>query len=188
VLGRVVVGSVADSMLHGARCPVAVVPRGHREPAGLARIGVAFVGTPEGRAALTAAAALATCAGAHLDVVTAVPPIDWTGIAPPPSTDNSAAVSAAESVARAAVQELARSAEATVEAVDDNAVNALVRRSESWDLLVCGSRGYGPLRTVLLGSVSRSLSHHAKCPLLVLPRDAKPAFGTLLARAESASA
>ena len=187
-LGRVVVGSVADSMLSGARCPVVVVPRGSGEPAGLTRIGVAFVDTPEGRAALTAGAALAARAGTELDVVTAVPPIDWTGIAPPPPGDNSAALEAAERASRAAAQELAGSAEATVEAVDENAVSALVQRSAAWDLLVCGSRGYGPLRTVLLGSVSRSLSHEAKCPLLVLPRDAKPALDALLAGAASASA
>ena len=79
-------------------------------------------------------------------------------------------------------------AETTVEAVAESPVSALAGRSEAWNLLVCGSRGYGPLRTVLLGSVSRSLSHQAKCPLLVLPRDAKPVLDALLARAASANA
>jgi nucleotide-binding universal stress UspA family protein len=190
-LGRVVVGSVANSMLHGARCPVAVVPRGYGGATGLARIGVAFVDTPEGRAALSAGAALAARAGAELHVVTAVPPIDWTGMAPPPGAypeDNAAALETAEAVARAAVEDLAGSAEATVEVVGDGPVSALARRSEAWDLLVCGSRGYGPLRTVLLGSVSRSLSHEARCPLLVLPRNAKPVLDALLAGAASANA
>jgi nucleotide-binding universal stress UspA family protein len=36
--------------------------------------------------------------------------------------------------------------------------------------MLCGSRGYGPLGTVLLGSVSARLAHTAACPLLVLPR------------------
>jgi hypothetical protein len=36
-------------------------------------------------------------------------------------------------------------------------------------LLVCGSRGYGPLRSVLLGGVSRRLVDGAHCPVLVLP-------------------
>jgi nucleotide-binding universal stress UspA family protein len=38
------------------------------------------------------------------------------------------------------------------------------------DLLVAGSRGYGPVRRVLLGSVSTQLVHQAHCPVLVVPR------------------
>ena len=40
------------------------------------------------------------------------------------------------------------------------------------DLLVVGSRGYGPLRTVLLGGVSGPLIRSATSPVLVLPRSA----------------
>ena len=35
------------------------------------------------------------------------------------------------------------------------------------DLLVCGSRGYGALRAVALGGVSRALVNEAACPVLV---------------------
>ena len=38
------------------------------------------------------------------------------------------------------------------------------------DLLVTGSRGYGPMTRVLLGSVSRKLINEAPCPVLVVPR------------------
>ena len=38
------------------------------------------------------------------------------------------------------------------------------------DLLVCGSRAYGPLRRVLLGGVSSRLLRRAALPLLVVPR------------------
>ncbi len=37
-------------------------------------------------------------------------------------------------------------------------------------ILVVGSRGYGPLRRVLLGSVSTQLVKSAPCPVLVVPR------------------
>jgi hypothetical protein len=37
-------------------------------------------------------------------------------------------------------------------------------------LLVLGSRGYGPVRRVLLGSVSGELVRGAACPVLVVPR------------------
>jgi nucleotide-binding universal stress UspA family protein len=38
------------------------------------------------------------------------------------------------------------------------------------DLLVCGSRGYSPVRRVLLGTVSSVLLRQASVPVLVVPR------------------
>jgi nucleotide-binding universal stress UspA family protein len=38
------------------------------------------------------------------------------------------------------------------------------------DILVVGSRGYGPMRRLVLGSTSDHLERHARCSLLVLPR------------------
>jgi nucleotide-binding universal stress UspA family protein len=38
------------------------------------------------------------------------------------------------------------------------------------DLLVCGSRGYGPVRRVLLGTVAAALVRQASVPVLVVPR------------------
>jgi nucleotide-binding universal stress UspA family protein len=40
------------------------------------------------------------------------------------------------------------------------------------DLLVTGSRGYGPVRRLMLGSTSTRLVHEAPCPVLVLTRGA----------------
>lgn len=42
------------------------------------------------------------------------------------------------------------------------------------DLLVVGSREYGPVRRVLLGSVASELLHAAACPVIVCPRGAHP--------------
>jgi len=41
------------------------------------------------------------------------------------------------------------------------------------DLLVTGSRGYGPVRRLMLGSTSTKLVHEAPCPVLVLTRGAE---------------
>lgn len=40
------------------------------------------------------------------------------------------------------------------------------------DMLVCGSRGYGPVRRVLLGGVSSRLIRRARLPVAVVPRAA----------------
>ena len=40
------------------------------------------------------------------------------------------------------------------------------------EILVVGSRSYGPVRRLVLGSTSDYLERHARCSLLVLPRSA----------------
>ena len=71
-MGRVLPGSTAERLLHGAPCPVAVAPVGYRDAVDhpLRRIGVAFDGSDEARAALRAGVVLAASSGAQLDVVT----------------------------------------------------------------------------------------------------------------------
>jgi nucleotide-binding universal stress UspA family protein len=53
---------------------------------------------------------------------------------------------------------------------------------EGIDLLVCGSRGYGPLRAVLLGGVSSYVVAHARCPVVVVPRGVTEASAEPTAR------
>jgi nucleotide-binding universal stress UspA family protein len=63
----------------------------------------------------------------------------------------------------------------------------LVDLSERVDLLVLGSRAWGPVRRIVLGSVSAGLTREAHCPVLVLPRGdgapASPARGSRRTRA-----
>ena len=51
---------------------------------------------------------------------------------------------------------------------------ALAEASGDLDLLVLGSRGYGPLKGTLLGSVSARVMAKAACPVMVVPRGAGP--------------
>ncbi len=63
--------------------------------------------------------------------------------------------------------------EATEELLEGDTVDALAALDErEIDLLVCGSRGYGPVRRVLLGGVLRKLIRRAACPVVVVPRGA----------------
>lgn len=51
--------------------------------------------------------------------------------------------------------------------VDDTPIEALLRRSEEAAMIVVGTHGRGPLRSLLLGSVSVALVKHARCPVVV---------------------
>jgi nucleotide-binding universal stress UspA family protein len=56
----------------------------------------------------------------------------------------------------------------------------VIAASERLDLLICGSRGYGPARAVLLGGVSRRVASEAYCPVIVLARGAETGLGALV--------
>ncbi|MEU9041566.1 MULTISPECIES: universal stress protein [unclassified Kitasatospora] len=55
-----------------------------------------------------------------------------------------------------------------------NATKALLEAAKGAALLVVGSRGLGGFSGVLLGSVSRHLTEHAPCPVVVV-REQQPA-------------
>jgi nucleotide-binding universal stress UspA family protein len=168
-------GSVADRVLHGSTCAVALAPHGYHAPeSGLRRIGVAFVDTPEGRAALRHAAGLAARAGGRLQVITVVEWFDPTGMLAPPAElvehERRQTVELAEMAAQRALEPISAGLTPLVVVLAGGTTDELVDRTRTLDLLVSGSRSYGPLRSVLLGSVSRALAHHAHCPLVVIPR------------------
>jgi nucleotide-binding universal stress UspA family protein len=60
-------------------------------------------------------------------------------------------------------------------------VDVLVDLSGRVDLVVCGSRGYGPIQSVLLGGVSHRLLRESRAPVIVVPRGAAAALDELLA-------
>ena len=54
-------------------------------------------------------------------------------------------------------------------AIEGTAAGVLIDRSEGADLIVVGSRGHGGFTGLLLGSVSQTVSHHARCPVVIIP-------------------
>jgi nucleotide-binding universal stress UspA family protein len=60
-------------------------------------------------------------------------------------------------------------ADVTVRAVSGTPAEALIEASRDADLLVVGSRGAGGFTRLLLGSVSAEVSHHAACPIVIVP-------------------
>jgi len=59
----------------------------------------------------------------------------------------------------------------TVRAVNGLPAEELLRASAGADMLVVGSRGAGGFARLLLGSVSTQVTHHAHCPVVVIPAD-----------------
>jgi nucleotide-binding universal stress UspA family protein len=75
------------------------------------------------------------------------------------------------------------------ELVDTDPRQALVDASKTAHLLVVGSRGRGPLRGLLLGSVSLAVSQLAECPTIVCrPRRAEPDTARVLVGADGSAA
>ena len=176
VIGRVLAGSVAERLIQGAPCAVAVAPRGFAGSRGRLRdVAVAFDGSPQSRIALRAGAALAEAAGARVRLIAAVEPVVFPAFVNVPSGDAYAALVRARRDFLAREAEAAAASlpgvEAEVRVVDGAVVEAICRELEDGgDLVVVGSRGWGPVRRVLLGSVSARLLHLSPCPVLVVPR------------------
>jgi nucleotide-binding universal stress UspA family protein len=177
VVGRVAPGTTAQRVINGCACPVVVVPHGHDPPPRLSVIGVGFVPTPEGHRALRAAAAVAQMAGADLRVVTVVKPGLGTDASAGPARDTVERSRAhVEATLTDAIAELTHDVKADGEVMVDDPADALLSVSSNVDLLVMGSRGYGPGLAVLLGGVSRRLTMTARCPVLVMPRGSTSAL------------
>ena len=168
--GRAFTGSATEQTLHGAPCPVAVAPTGYTDGHHrIETIAVACNGTDESQNALSHATRLARDRGASIRLVRVVEPvpIGYGGMMDPypfasrREYDEQALRTTASSVADVPV-------ETTV--LDGDPVRALSHLADPVDLLVLGSRDFGPVGRVLLGSVSSRLCRHSPTPLLVVPR------------------
>lgn len=167
LLGRVVQGDHMRSALNGAPCAVAVAPRGYAEhPHALTEIGVGYDGSPEARTALDAARRLAARHGARVSVFEALAiGLAFADAGHPGQMD------IGEEVDRAH-DRLDELGGVEAHAAYGDPAEELALFGASVDLLIVGSRGYGPLGRLVHGSTSWRLAGLVRCPLLVLPRSA----------------
>lgn len=183
-VGRIAPGSVAERLLHGSSCPVAVAPRGYANQAfaGIQRVGVGYTTGPEAGQALSAAVGLAARTGASLSLLSVVEPppvavalpLGW-GLGELEATKRA---DLARKIDRA-IEDVAAPVEITGEVVDGYADDELARLSQEVDLLICGSRGQGRSGNVTLGNASTGLLRKAQCPILVVPRGARGGLAAL---------
>jgi nucleotide-binding universal stress UspA family protein len=175
-LGSVAPGSVAEHLLQGARCRLVIAPKGYAEEDHsedrLRVVGVGYDGMAESHAALQEAARLAEKFHASMKVIGVATPVPAMG-----------AAAAAQAGAEAGPDFQTRLHEAVAELPSElralpvmergNPVDKLLEASEvGIDLLVLGSRGFGPVMRLLIGSVSSRVIRGAACPVMVIPRPA----------------
>jgi nucleotide-binding universal stress UspA family protein len=187
-VGRIAPGSVAERLLHGASCPVAVAPRGYSSQAfaGIQRVGVGYTAGPEAGEALSAAVGLAARTGAALCLLSVVEPPPVAVALPLGWGLGELEASERADLARRidhAIDDLAAAVEISGEVVDGYADDELARLSQEVDLLICGSRGQGRIGNVTLGDASTGLLRKAECAILIVPRGARGGLAALRAPA-----
>lgn len=169
LVGRVLLGDDTRAALNGAPCAVAIAPVGQAaRPVVMREIGVGYDGSPESQHALGVARELAQAHAMKLSAFQAVslpgyalmtvgiPEANWIEDEVDGARERIAALDGVEPHAGYGV-----------------AAEELALYSASLDLLVVGSRNYGPIGRLVHGSTSEQLARSARCPLLVLPRGAR---------------
>lgn len=172
---RALASSTAARFLHGAGCPVAIAPADYVDPErALENIGVAFTDSPDAQEALRGAAALARWAGARLTLVgVAELGVPRESLILPGNEIEALLATRRDhllAAMRQATQDECEGLECELILLEGDPVAQLAEASEHVDLLICGSRAYGPIGSVMLGAVSRALLYRTACPLLIVPR------------------
>jgi nucleotide-binding universal stress UspA family protein len=190
-VGRVVPGSTGERLLHGSPCPVAIVPRGFESDRPIQTVGVGFDGSEESDVALVAATQAALRFGASLRVVRIY---DATRFGAPALMTVPGQVPFHEDYEkqqREGLDEAVAALPAEIHAETVFIAGApgpeLAEQTRWVDLMVVGSRGYGPRAAVLLGGVTHTVIRKAHCPVIVLPRGSSGLEPLFSAAAETAA-
>ena len=177
-IGRVLPGSVGDRLLSGAPCAVAIAPVGYanREHPAISRVGVAYDGEAESLAALHAAAALARRLDAELSVIAVVPTLTDEMLSGRIGHTKAGYIAMLherfKTLIADALAEVPSEMQARSVLLEGDPAEQIAAQGVELDLLVIGSRGYGPIRRTLLGGVASEVITLAPCPVIVLPRSA----------------
>ena len=178
-MGTVLLGSVSMHVLHQSPRPVIVT---HRAPTGSGRVLLAVDGSDTAREAATFAGRALDPARCGLEVAMVVTE-PWTSVAVyPPGmpfgehADYEKAVRRMADDAWDVVERTARDLKRAGFAVETAVLHGspgshLLKEADnlSADLVVVGSRGHGPIKRAVLGSVSDQIARHAPAALVWRP-------------------
>ena len=166
LFGRVMVGDDTRAAMNGAPCAVAIAPTAYAEgPHSMHEIGVGYDGSLESELAIKLAEELAVEHGARLSACEVVSLPAYALVAGGVPLDGWI-----ESLLAEARQRISALGDIDPHVAYGQPVEELALYGASVDLLVVGSRGYGPLGRLVHGSTSIELARNGRCPLLVLPR------------------
>lgn len=175
-LGRIALGSVGRSLVHGAPCAVAVARTGlaAEDNHHLLQVGVAFDGSAEAWGALEAGIGIAERTHGRLTVLT-VADFPSYGLGSAWSAMSAPALADAERSDKQRILDLALGRVPSGLPVQGRlltgvAGSLLAEASGEFDLLIMGSRGYGPIGRTFLGGTATHVIHSAQCSVMVLPR------------------
>ena len=159
-LGRVAVGDHTRDALNGAPCAVAIAPAGYAQrPSMMRRIGVGYDGSPESKHALAVARELAAELRGKVSASEAVSlPLDR------------GTVRALDRLVEDARGRIAELGDVEAHAAYADPAEELALYGTDVDLVIVGSRGYGPIGRLVHGSTSQRLTRSARCPVLALTR------------------
>jgi nucleotide-binding universal stress UspA family protein len=109
------------------------------------------------------------------DPVRPVTGVNWGLHAYPEDTHNpEVARKAIQAIVEQAGNEISETApQVTVNVVTGDPAEELVKASRDADMIVVGSRGSGGFASLLMGSVSSKVAHHAACAVVVIRGDGR---------------
>jgi len=176
--GRVRIGKRTRQLLCHFECALAIAPRGlhTNDQRGLRQIGVGYDGTPESESALALAVSIAAGAGADLRVQAVVddrvPAFARSALCGLIETEWDEAITTEMHEIRAHALAAGEriGVQLDVRVARGRPADVLLELSEDLDLLVIGSRNWGPAARLLLGSTGEAIMHDAACAVVAVPR------------------
>ena len=190
-IGRVLPGSTGERLMHGSPCPVAIAPRGYAAEGPIGVVGVGYDTSDESEAALRAACRVARTFSADLRVIRV---FDATRVGTPALMTFPGWEAFNQDYEQDQRERLEQAVAALPNDVSAEAVflsgrpgSELATQSQDVDLMIVGSRGYGPMAAVMLGGATHTLIRDAACPVVVLPRATESGLDVLFRRAQAAA-
>lgn len=180
LLGRILLGSVTERMVHGADVPVAIAPRGYPPSATpIQRLTVAFGGHADAHRVIASAGELALAWNVPLRIASfTVRPVWRYGYGVESAADDLAIRKWSDRTTEKVVEQLAE-ARKSIPIPD---VDVIIGTGGDWpgavtdiswqsgDLMLLGSGAAGQFNQVFLGSAAARILRHSPVPVMILPR------------------